>query len=203
MGRENNSLADEFLFLGNDLALDFVNTCPLIGADRVELLTDFQALLRWFKAVRLLTAGEGKELDSNWAASLRARHALQAMRELREKLRSQLLTWEDGRPISSGFALELNTLMRRYPMLTTITMGRRLPALELVFEKNEPEQLIAPIAYHAAMLLAHADPSRVRKCDNCILHFLDTSKKGTRRWCRMQLCGNRFKVAAYAARQRR
>ena len=35
------------------------------------------------------------------------------------------------------------------------------------------------------------------------LHFHDTSKKGTRRWCRMRLCGNRMKVAAYAAWQRR
>jgi predicted RNA-binding Zn ribbon-like protein len=27
-------------------------------------------------------------------------------------------------------------------------------------------------------------------------------KKGTRRWYSMKLCGNRFKVAAYADRQR-
>jgi predicted RNA-binding Zn ribbon-like protein len=36
-----------------------------------------------------------------------------------------------------------------------------------------------------------------------VLHFQDTSKKGTRRWCSMRLCGNRHKVAAYADRQRR
>jgi predicted RNA-binding Zn ribbon-like protein len=46
------------------------------------------------------------------------------------------------------------------------------------------------------------DRNRVRKCDQCVLHFHDISKKGTRRWCSMQLCGNRLKVAAYAARQR-
>jgi len=44
---------------------------------------------------------------------------------------------------------------------------------------------------------------RVRKYANCVLHFHDTSKKGTRRWCSMQLCGNRFKVAAYAARHQK
>jgi predicted RNA-binding Zn ribbon-like protein len=43
---------------------------------------------------------------------------------------------------------------------------------------------------------------RVRKCDQCVLHFYDISKKGTRRWCSTQLCGNRQKVAAYAARRR-
>lgn len=202
MGAENTAPADKFLFLGNDLALDFVNTRPLIGADKVELLTGFAALLRWFKAAELLTAREVKELDSNWAASVRARHTVLAMRELREKLRSHLLTWEDGHTISSAFTAELNTLMRRYPMLNRIKKERDLPALELWFEKNEPEQLFAPIAYRAAILFAHADTSRIRRCDNCILHFLDTSKKGTRRWCSMRLCGNRLKVANYAARRR-
>jgi predicted RNA-binding Zn ribbon-like protein len=51
-------------------------------------------------------------------------------------------------------------------------------------------------------LFANIDRRRVRKCDQCVLHFHDTSKKGTRRWCSMQLCGNRLKVASYAARRR-
>jgi predicted RNA-binding Zn ribbon-like protein len=54
-----------------------------------------------------------------------------------------------------------------------------------------------------AQLFTTADRDRVRKCDRCVLLFQDTSKKGTRRWCSMQLCGNRLKVAAYAARKRR
>jgi len=203
MRREKNSQTAEFLFLGNDLALNFVNTRPLIGVDQVELLTDFEALLRWFKAAGLLTAREASELNSNWGASGRARHTVQAMRDLREELRSQLLSLEDGRSISSAFAAELNTLMSRYPMLSRIKTVRGIPSVELWFEKTEPQQLFAPIVHRAAMLFANADLSRVRKCDNCILHFLDTSKKGTRRWCSMQLCGNRFKVAAYTARQGR
>ena len=48
-----------------------------------------------------------------------------------------------------------------------------------------------------------ADRNRVRKCESCVLHFWDTSKKGSRRWCSMKLCGNRVKVAAYAARRRK
>jgi predicted RNA-binding Zn ribbon-like protein len=31
------------------------------------------------------------------------------------------------------------------------------------------------------MLFADVDRSRVRKCAQCVLHFYDTSKKGTRR----------------------
>jgi predicted RNA-binding Zn ribbon-like protein len=81
------------------------------------------------------------------------------------------------------------------------TNGKQLSA-ELQFEPQSPMDLFAPLAHAAAMLLANANRDRVRKCNQCVLHFVDTSKKGTRRWCSMQLCGNRRKVAAYAARRR-
>ncbi|HEX8764672.1 MAG TPA: CGNR zinc finger domain-containing protein, partial [Candidatus Acidoferrum sp.] len=70
------------------------------------------------------------------------------------------------------------------------------------FAVDQPEDLLSPLAHSAASLFAEADRDRVRKCERCVLHFHDTSKKGTRRWCSMQLCGNRLKVAAYAARNR-
>jgi predicted RNA-binding Zn ribbon-like protein len=73
----------------------------------------------------------------------------------------------------------------------------------LWFETAQPEDLLGPLAHAAATLFAETDRERVRKCGYCVLHFHDTSKKGTRRWCSMQLCGNRMKVAAYAARRRK
>jgi predicted RNA-binding Zn ribbon-like protein len=45
----------------------------------------------------------------------------------------------------------------------------------------------------------------LRRCanhDTCVLMFLDTSRSHTRRWCSMELCGNRSKVAAHDARSR-
>jgi hypothetical protein len=44
---------DGFLFLGNHLALDFLNTHPVQNGEAVELLPDFDALLRWFQAADL------------------------------------------------------------------------------------------------------------------------------------------------------
>jgi len=37
---------DGFLFLGNHLALDFLNTCPVQNGETVELLPDFEDLLQ-------------------------------------------------------------------------------------------------------------------------------------------------------------
>jgi len=59
-----------------------------------------------------------------------------------------------------------------------------------------------PVAHYAANFFATADYSAIRKCENptCILFFYDTSKNHSRRWCSMELCGNRSKVAAFRER---
>jgi predicted RNA-binding Zn ribbon-like protein len=46
---------------------------------------------------------------------------------------------------------------------------------------------------------------RIRKCehDQCILHFVDTSKAGKRRWCSMTTCGNRYKAQTYYTKHKR
>lgn len=52
-------------------------------------------------------------------------------------------------------------------------------------------------------LLASA-PDRIHKCasETCVLHFHDTSRNGTRRWCSMAVCGNRAKASRHYARTR-
>jgi|SRR5215831_754933 len=193
---------DGFLFLGNDLALDFLNTRPVQNGEDVELLPDFDALLRWFQAADLLTSGEAASLRQQWGASARSQRAVEAMRRLRETLRKELLSWENGGTVHQTTIDELNRLMAEHPMLTRLKTIRNTSSMEPWFDPRRPEDFFAPLVHSAATLFASADRNRVRKCGECVLHFYDTSKKGTRRWCSMQLCGNRFKVAAYAARRR-
>ena len=207
MARTNTKNAsvwkDGFLFVGNHLALDFLNTQPVQDNEAMELLPDFASLLGWFQTAGLLSPRDVEDLKRHWGQSAEARRTVEAMRGLRERLRKEILTWEDGGTPQYSTIDELNRLMTAYPMSTRLkTNGKELSA-ELHFEPQSPEDLFAPVAHAAAMLLANADRDRVRKCDQCVLHFVDTSKKGTRRWCSMQLCGNRLKVAAYAARRAR
>lgn len=206
MGRtrttDDSSWRDGFLFVGNQLALDFLNTCPVENRGPVELLPDFAALLRWFQAAELLKAREVANLQQRWGKSARAQRTVAAMREWREKLREEILAWEHGRSVRQPTVAALNQLMVDHPMLTRLKMRGRASSTELWFDSRRPEDLFAPLAHGAAALFAAVDRNRVRKCGKCVLHFYDTSKKGTRRWCSMQLCGNRLKVAAYAARQR-
>ena len=193
---------DGFLFVGNHLALDFLNTRPVQNGEPMELLSDFSTLLRWFQGAGLLSSREMANLQRRSGESAVARRTLEAVREFREKLRKQVLAWESGTDIVRATVEELNRLMTAHPMLSKLQAAGNIRSMELWFEPRQPEDLFAPLAHSAAKLFAETDRNRVRKCGKCVLHFLDTSKKGTRRWCSMQLCGNRLKVAAYARRQR-
>lgn len=193
---------DGFLFVGHELVLDFVNTRPVQDGDAMELLRDFGAVLRWFQAADLLNSEQVASLRRQWEGTAIAQKATEAMKGLRERLRAQIISWEGGRGIRSSTINELNGLMGIHPMLTKLATNGSTYSTKLWFEVREPADLFAPLAHSAATLFATGDRRRVRKCDNCVLHFRDTSKKGTRRWCSMQSCGNRFKVAAYAGRQR-
>src|ERR1700757_1905088 len=87
---------DGFLFVGNHLALDFLNTRPVQNGEPLELLSDFSALLRWFQAAGLLDSREVADLQRRLGESAIARQTVEAMREFRERLRKQVLAWEDG-----------------------------------------------------------------------------------------------------------
>ncbi len=191
-----------FLFVGNHLALDFLNTRPVLEGGPSELLCDFDALLRWFQAAELLNVRQASHLKRQWGGKARAGQVLREVWELRERWRKQVVAWEGGEAIRHSTVAELNRWMMTHPMLTRLKESGTNLTTELWFQPVEPEDLMAPLAHAAASLFVEADHTRVRQCDQCVLHFYDTSKKGTRRWCSMRLCGNRVKVAAYAARQR-
>src|ERR1700719_2259052 len=122
MGRattiHNSDWRDRFLFVGNQLALDFLNTRPVQNGEPVELLPDFKALLRWFQAAGLLSASEAASLQERWGESDRARRILEVARGLRETLRKEVLAWEHGAAVHRSTVDELNRLMVDHPMHT-------------------------------------------------------------------------------------
>jgi predicted RNA-binding Zn ribbon-like protein len=193
---------DGFLFLGNHLALDFVNTRPAPKGDPVELLTDFPTLLKWFQAAEVIDAADAARLIHLERDPDKA-HALATALAFREKLRRALVSLEHNKQTPPDMTKEVNRLMASHPVLHRLeNNGKGTWSLEPWFRPERPEDLLAPLAYAAARLFTETDFMRIRKCANCFLHFQDTSRKANRRWCSMRLCGNRFKVAAYAAKHR-
>ena len=191
-----------FLFLGNHLCLDFINTRPEIDGKPNELLPDWSSLVRWFRAAKLIDARDGMNFERAWAESKETQKALEAMWAFRENLRKDLLSWEANERVRSETIRELNGLMLRHPMLNKITSERAKFVTVQWFPFRKPSDLFGPLAHSAAELFSELDARRVRKCEHCVLHFYDTSKIGTRRWCSMRMCGNRAKVKRYAAKHR-
>ena len=194
---------DGFVFVGNHPALDFLNTRPILsGEEPTELLPDFVAVLRWFRAAGVLGPREASELRHHWGGSDRARRTLDSLHQLREKLRKEILKYEAGGDVQRATVEEINGLMADHPMRTRLIVTEDGFKTEAYCDAGEPDDLLGLVAYSIAALFADLDRTKIRKCSICVLHFYDTSKKGTRRWCSMQLCGNRAKVATYAARHR-
>ena len=188
---------DGFLFVGNQLSLDFLNTRPVIDSKPVELLPDSASLLRWLTAAGLLTKAQAAQV-----APPKADAGLPKLREFRETWRQVVLQLEDGRPAAPSFINRLNRLLLQHPFVDQIVRSKQGLKRTRHFDLRCAEDAFGPLLEDMVSLLTTADRSRIRKCASCVLHFRDTSKKGTRRWCSMRLCGNRLKVAAYAARQR-
>jgi predicted RNA-binding Zn ribbon-like protein len=109
---------------------------------------------------------------------------------------------EGGFSENKAFIAELNSLLKQHPGVIALQRKGEKLGLETAFELEKPNDVRAPIAIAVADLLSDVSPVRLRKCEACIVHFLDTSKKGSRRWCSLNICGNKIKVAAYQERKR-
>src|SRR5450755_4333177 len=66
------------------------------------------------------------------------------------------------------------------------------------------EAVLGPISLSALTTLLQADLTRVKQCqgEKCRWLFFDATKNKSRRWCEMEICGNRAKQKRLSARRR-
>jgi len=195
--------APAFFFMAEHPALDFLNTRPVLHGQAQEFLPDFSALLRWFAEAGLLDVRAVNELAARWGDRREAAVALARIREFRESLRTAVLAVEPGAALPRRFIAKLNEILQRHPLAVQLVVRSDHIQRQMHVAPRAPAHLLGILAHQVADLFAGDALHRIRKCEACVLHFCDTTKNGTRRWCSMQACGNRAKVAAYAARQRR
>jgi predicted RNA-binding Zn ribbon-like protein len=198
--REPGEWVDGFLFVANQPMLDFLNTKPVLENRPTELLPDVRALERWLIASGMASSPRLKAQVRGWRHSAHATAFLKELVDFRERLRDAVLRIESGRGPAEEFIEEVNSRLQQYPPQTKLRKesGRLVRAVQ--FAPHKPADFWAPIMDATADLLSEPNTSRIRKCESCVLHFLDTSKKGSRRWCSMNICGNKLKVAAYQRR---
>jgi predicted RNA-binding Zn ribbon-like protein len=193
---------DGFLFVANKSILDFLNTKPVLEEGPTELLSDVRALERWLIASDMVTSPKAKAAVRGWRQSPEAAAFLDQLITFRERLREAVVRIESGSSPTDAFLAEVNSLLLQYPRLTSLHKRSGKVIRETLFEPRRPAHLWVPIIDATADLLVETESSRIRKCESCVVHFFDTSKKGSRRWCSMNICGNKLKVAAYQRRKR-
>jgi predicted RNA-binding Zn ribbon-like protein len=195
--------------LGGRLCLDFVNTVDGRTSDerREDYLPGYAELVRWSVRAGALTAAQAARLLERAARrSGEVEAAHERALALREALyRVALAAVERAAPAADDLAL-LNAAVAE-----AMARARLRPSAggTLAWEWDEaddaPDRMLWPIARSAAELLT--DPgelARVRQCPgaNCGWLFLDETKNRSRRWCDMEVCGNRAKARRHYARAR-
>ena len=203
-GTERAQPQQAFLFVGNQLCLDFINTEMIIRGHRMDLLAGWPDLMRWAVQAKLLSATEARKVAAGRGAAEEARmlHNAKAFRAVLREMAEQIVA---GKPVPERAINVINRLLSQrpgYPQLRR-TGGR----LERWFhaESHGAAQWLVPLAEAASDLLCTGDLAFVKKCqhDACILYFYDTTKNHTRQWCSMGLCGNRVKAAAHYRRKKK
>lgn len=193
-----------FLFVGNHLCLDFINTQMIVRGTRTDLLGEWNDLIAWLVRAKLLSVGEGKDVTARLSRA-EGERLLDEARAFRAILRELAERIVAGKPVPVSAIETINTLLSQcpgYPQLirTNGRFERRFHS-----ETSGAAQLLVPLAEAASELLCVGNLSLVKKCRNdaCILYFYDTTKNHARQWCSMGLCGNRIKVAAHYRRKKK
>jgi predicted RNA-binding Zn ribbon-like protein len=165
--------------------LDFVNTHEL-DPPREEL-SDPDALGGWLGARGLLDG----------ATTATAAHLRRAI-ELREALRVMLLA-HHGATAGEDDAREANRVLAAIPLRLAFDDAgdaALVPAADGV--DGALARLIAPIP--SAVADGTWQRAKICPADDCDWAFYDRSRNRSRRWCSMEVCGNREKSRAFRGR---
>ncbi len=180
--------------------LDFVNTLDnRFGARGAEeLLPDYGELLRFLEQSEMLTSAHARRLARS-VPKQAGRRALQSAVELREALAEVFYRKLDGRTPSASALHVLETHFRRASGKRTLAQDGAGVRWGWKTAQDEAQFPVWILAQKAADLLTSDAAGRVRGCDSptCRWLFVDTSKNGKRRWCSMELCGNRMKARRF------
>jgi predicted RNA-binding Zn ribbon-like protein len=207
------------LFIAGALGLDVLNSLARPADELIDWWSDGDDFLSWMKQAELLTDDDIAIAKSNMSAKDLDGAAANA-RELREWFRG-FVKAHKGKPLKAQALTELGPLKRLLEMdemfwslepgpapsskrasVDVSGTGFRLRARR---RWRKPESLLAALAEEIAAFISSADFRYVKACpgQNCVLFFLDRTRRHGRRWCSMAVCGNRAKQEAHLARLKR
>jgi predicted RNA-binding Zn ribbon-like protein len=198
-------MAGEFQLVAGHLALDFANTLDYrYDPDRlIDLLPSYERFLAFCRQSGVITAAQMRKLLDGLSES-DSQRVLKEVIAFREALYFLILSAVQGRRPGESHLRALNGLLSEARAVDEIVWQKRRFVRSLRDVTERPDGPLRQIVDAAVVLITSSDIFSVRECNEktCRWFFLDRSRNHSRRWCDMQLCGNRSKAKRFYARTR-
>jgi predicted RNA-binding Zn ribbon-like protein len=195
------------IFIADSAGLDFLNSVATPADTEIDWISDGEGLLAWLEQAQLVPVEALEAIRKHAKPGELDRVAAQA-RNLREWFRT-FIREHQGKPLKAAALADiepLNRLLSRDEEFGQLVLHKRGRTTALALQRTRrwrsPESLLLPIGEALARLLAEEDLTDVKACEGrtCTLMFADHTRGRSRRWCSMEICGNRAKQIAHRHR---
>jgi predicted RNA-binding Zn ribbon-like protein len=200
------SRAGSLDLIADDLALDFANTESGRGfPSHQNHFREAANVVEWLRHAKALPVEEADWLGKSTAERVDlARDLLAQATELRAAIHDiGAALGRHAKPPEAALA-SLSALHARCVAKAELAPGALSCRWSWSVRASPVEAALGPIALAAIRLFTEGDFHRIRECGGhaCGWLFYDRSKNNRRRWCEMEVCGNRAKQRRLAARRR-
>jgi predicted RNA-binding Zn ribbon-like protein len=193
-----------FAFVGGDPSLDLVNTAAWTRHGLAhERLTTYDALTRWAEGASIIASSVGAGLRRRaQSRSQEADETLTTAWEIRSVLHGVFAPVGTAKD-RDNYLVAYNALLRKALQRLEIGRGERhgfkLAPAGMRWSWREfgsaLDSPLWPVVWSGAMLLVSEEGGCIRQCggEDCGWVYVDRSRNGLRRWCRMETCGTQAK----------
>ena len=193
-------------FVGGALCIDFANTYSIEDDGTVfDVFKTFPQFIKWAELAQIITVNEAEKFFLRSQEEPAAiSQLLVEIKTLRQILHSIFFAIADGVNPPQEAVAELNSKIAMVYSKLQLEPRERRYDWTWADWSEELAAPIWPIVRSAAELLNSTELIRTRQCSNetCSWLFVDKSKNHSRRWCDMEVCGNRAKAKKHYRKTR-
>jgi len=200
------SRAGTLALVGGALAFNFTNTTSGRGGARhLEHLGRPEDLAVWAHHAKIIGKKNARDLQRRCGLSPRLAEQLQ-----RRALELRDVVFRIGAALAAGKPTSTEDVDRLTGIHAECVRVGRLRSIKGLYgwtwnvDEHPIEAILGPIVLSALSVVCQADLSRIKQCQgrDCGWLFFDGTKNKNRRWCEMEVCGNRAKQSRLRQRRR-
>jgi predicted RNA-binding Zn ribbon-like protein len=191
------SRAGTLALVGGELAFNFTNTTSGRGGARhLEHLGRPEDIAVWAHHAKIIGKKNARDLQRRCGLSPRLAEQLQ-----RRALQLRDVVFGIGAALAAGQPTppeDIDRLTGIHAECVRVGRLRRIKGLygwTWNIDEYPVEAILGPIVLSALSVVCQAELSRIKQCPgrDCGWLFFDTTRNKNRRWCEMEVCGNRAK----------